>query len=250
MISFFITIVIALFLIIVFFIRIIVGQVSKKWDYVLCIVLPLLCLSFFIAIFIESSLRRRHEMRDLDKMREALSFAVYANCCFPDNEVKGRTLDTLRFYQSKIADIAYNDTLLYILCGNDAEMTSRIEKTRNAIDQQIKWIERLNDIYIPKAIYNQKKESSDKIYLIRTGVKDLNVTQLAFQYSQYVEDVVCTHVEVFRDDSLVYSQSFENRDMNCYAIPHVPNSKEYVDIGFIADHDNQLEFNYIRYGRQ
>lgn len=249
MISFLITIVIALFLIIVFFIKIIVGQMSKMWDYVLCIILPLLCLSFFIAIFIESSMKRKHEIRDLDVMTEALSFNISANCCFPDNEAKERTLETLRSYQSKIAYIAYNDTLMQLLCGNDAEMTSRIEKTRYAIDLQIKWIERLNDIYMPKAIYNQKKESSDKIYLVGLSEKDLNVTQLAFKYSQHVEDIVCTHVEVFRDDSLVYSQSFENRDMNCYVIPHEPKSKEYVNIGYITSHDNQFEFNYISYGR-
>ncbi len=110
-------------------------HLSQSLDNVICIVIPIVCLLTFISIMVETTIRRNASARELEKMLSVVD----------SNSEKSNCLDSLRQYSERVRTIAYDDSLISLVVGQDTCMQKRVERTDNAITQTIKRVSSLND---------------------------------------------------------------------------------------------------------
>lgn len=250
MISFFLSILMGLLALVCLGLKMAGRKFAKSWDIAICIVVPILCLLVFVAVIVESSIRRNASIKELYAILPVVEYSLNSDRVFSTNEEKARCLDSLYVYSKRIGDLAFNDSLISIISGPDTCIQRRIEQSNNAVNQSIKWISRLNDFYTNEIYYNYKEEDKITIKLIGPGADETSVLNVAIKIVGKPENVVCTFVQVVCADDILYSQAFEvNNQTNCFNIPYSHKEGEIIELGYIVRNKETMVFKYITYGK-
>lgn len=251
MISFFITIVLSVIVLLLFVLKLCKVDFVKRVDFAICVIIPILCIVMFIALFFEISYRKRAEGRELDILNNYLVYTINNTRVFINNEDKKECIDSLKNHLILVNAIAREDSLLSIISGKDEEMTMRILQCKTAIEEHIVWINRLNNFLDSTLTYTKSFDARSNIILIGPSTDELPVLNIAFKLSGKDSEILCTHIEVVRDDTIIYERSFiYNPPINCFAIPYNKSSYDIVRIGYIGKENNENVFKYITYANK
>lgn len=173
MISFIFLLLLSLCLIGGLFMKLLRFSLSKKQNIVICIILPFLTVLMFVSMIIECNIRRGVEIKNLDKITDIVTKTLSYNKVFESNREKRQVIETLLQCKERLAEIAFQDTLITIICGSSDKMTERIIQTRQALNSQITRIGRLNDyLDIPYSI--DSIEIYDNIHIHEPIITKLN----------------------------------------------------------------------------
>ena len=224
-------------------------HLSRSWDIAICIVIPIVCLLTFLAIVVETSIRRNTNARELEKLLSVVELSLNSDRVFTSNCEKKQCLDSLRQYSERVISIAYDDSLISIVTGQDTCMQRRIVRTGNAVSQSIKWISRLNNICDENIEFTQKEVDDLNIKLIGPGSNKTKVINIAFQIINPQEHAICAYVQVVTPEGKQYSQAFElNSNTNCFNIP-TAGENDKIELGYICQFNNLKIFKYITYAK-
>lgn len=248
MISFYLTVILALLLFVGLIIKLCNVKLAKSANRFICLILPLLCIAMFIALMFESSFKRKAQLRELDSMLSIVKNGINSNRVFESDEEKLRCLDSLLWQKQILSKIAFEDSLVSIISSHDTLIENRIRQTDNAISQQIKRIERLNDFYNSELKIDTVIQDHGTIELIEPVTDRLTTWNFAFKCNRSVENIVCTYVLILSKDSIIYQKAFVyNEKINCFVVPHKPDSEEIIRAGYIIKNNNINEFRYTTY---
>ena len=120
----------------------------------------------------------------MEKLLSVVELSYNSNRVFPSNDEKANCLDSLRQYSKRVSSIAYDDSLISIVAGQDTCIQRRVAQTDNAILQSIKWISRLNNLYDENIGFTQKEVDDVNIKLIGPGSDKTKVVNIAFKIRQ------------------------------------------------------------------
>lgn len=249
MISFIFAVILSVALLVAFLIRLFCTNESKKDISMSLLVLTVLTLGLFCLSFLESSLRRRIDIRNLNHLIESIQYNIKCNRVFDSNDDKRRCLDSLISCQERVKTIAFDDTVMSIILGPNQNMRSRISMCENALSQQILRVSRLND-YIEGSIeYENRIEDNFTIHLIPPITDSLAILNIAFNSSMDPDLVRASYVEVIRNDEVVYSAGFHYRlGLNCFVTPHILGDNECVRLGIITEEHGNNILRFSQYG--
>lgn len=248
MISFFLTIIVAFVLFIGLILKLCNVKMGKSVNRIVCIVLPLICISMFIAMLFESSLKRKAQLRELDSMLTIVENVINCNRVFESNEEKYKCLDSLEWQEQLLVEIAFEDSLVSIITSHDTLIENRIKMVDNVIKQQTKRIKRLNDFYNQEVHIDTSVLDLESVQLIVPVTDKLPTWNFAFNCKRNIDNIICTYVQVLSNDSVVYQNAFEIKEkINSFVAPHIPTSNESIRVGYIIKKDNINEFRYNTY---
>ena len=223
-------------------------KLSRKVDLIVCVISPLLTLAALVSMQIECGIRRRN---DVDTLKELVTIAkntLNYNRVFVSNEEKEQCIDSLLYFSEQLDKMAHQDSLITIICGESWEVKKRINEAKEVVAAQLKRINRLND-YLDTPIDVDTKRQVDNIHLLEPFPKELPTLNLIFSCRNIPDSVIAIQVSVTRSDTVVYSQQYSYSRVNSVTIPHVPNSIEQVEIGYITLKDSTNNYNYMIYGK-
>lgn len=248
MVSFYLTIILALLLFVGLIIKLCNVKLNKSANRFICLILPVLCIAMFIALMFESSFKRKAQLRELDSMISIVRNGINSNRVFESDEAKLRCLDSLLWQKQALSKIAFEDSLVSIITSHDTLIENRIRQADNAITQQIKRIERLNDFYNNEVKIQTAVLDQGTIKLIEPVTNKLTTWNFAFKCNRSVENIVCAYVQIMSKDSIIYQKAFVyNEKINCFVVPHKPESDEIIRAGYIIKNNNINEFRYTTY---
>ena len=246
MISFILLLLLSLILIGCLILKMVKIKLTRKIDTIICIVLPILTLGMFIAMFIECNARREKDIKILNNLINIVENTFNYNRVFISNDEKKQCKDSLLYYTQQLSDIAFQDSLITIIYGESQDIKLRITQAKEAVDAQLKRINRLND-YLDCPIKVDTKQQVNNIHMQEPFTKGLPTLNLIFSCRNIPDSIIALQVTVIRCDTTIYSQQYEYNPVNSVTVPHIPQSKEKVELGYIIQKDNKNIYNYIIY---
>lgn len=178
-----------------------------------------------------------------------VELSLNSNRVFTSNGEKANCLDSLRQYSERVCSIAYDDSLISLVAGQDTCIQRRVAQTDNAISQSIKWISRLNDLCDENIGFTQKEVDDVNIKLIGPGSDKTKIVNIAFKFINPQEHVICAYVQVITPVGKTYSQAFEfNTNTNCFNIP-TTGENDVIELGYICQFNDLRIFKYITYAK-
>ena len=229
-------------------IKIIKPNIRRKWDIVICVIIPILCIIMFIAFFFETSYKRRVETHELEVMLASLNYDTQDYGYLESNEAKTIYRDSLQTYLCRIDEIATEDSLLTIFVGADTDMKERISKCKKALNEKTKWIDRLNDLSDKEYSYFRSEFSPNDIELVGCTSNGKQMMNMAIKIKPSHSEIICVLLEVQRDDKQLFSQSYTIKDgINCFVIPFDSKNDNVVRLGYISE---DKIFKYINYASE
>lgn len=249
MISFIFLLLLSFFLIGGLFMKLLRLSLSKKLNIVICIILPFLTVLMFVAMLVECNIRRGVEIKNLDKITDIVTKTLLYNKVFESNIEKRQSIETLLQCRERLAEIAFQDTLITIICGSSDKMTERIIQTKQAVNSQITRIGRLND-YLDLPYSIDSIEILDKIHFHEPIITKLNTLNLIYSFPNNRDSILATQVMVSVNDTVVFSRQYEYKKVNSITIPHVHDNAEIVKVGYVTFEKNKYIFKYNIYGRE
>ena len=73
--------------------------------------------------------------------------------------------------------------------------------------------------------------------------KELSTLNFIFSCKQELKDIQAIQVVIYRDNLIVFSKQYKPETVNSIVVPHIPNSSETIELGYIEDGT----FKYINY---
>lgn len=250
MISFFLSLVLGILVFVCLGLKMTGRRFSRTMDIVLCVSIPISCILVFIAVVVESSVRRKANAIELDKLLSIVELSLNSDRVFISNTEKKGCLDSLHFFTESVSMIAYYDSLVTLIVGRDTCMQRRITQTDNAIKQSTKWISRLNDFYVDTVWFSEKEYNDTALKLIGPGSDSTSVLNIAFKAIVPQENIICSFIQISCSDTLLYNQAFEYKHgINCFNVPYTSKQDEVVKLGYIYQVNNKKVFKFITYGK-
>ena len=247
MISLLILLLLSLVLISCLIIKLIKIKLPRKIDLIICVVLPTLTLSMFIAMFIECNIRRDKDIKILNELITIVENTHNYNRVFVSNEEKRLYTDSLLHYKEQLNKIAAQDSLITIISGNSQNIKTNINQAKELINAQLRHLTRLNN-FIDTSLHIDSKQIVNNIHLQEPYTKSLQKLNLIFSCKNTPNTVVAIQATVIIEDTIVYSRQYEYNRINSITIPHVPGAKERVELGYITFENNKYNYKYIVYG--
>ena len=248
MISIILLLLFSLFMIGCLILKLVKVKLSRRADIVVCVVSPLLALVSLVSMQIECSIRRKNDINTLEELVDIAKNTLSYNRVFRSNEEKKLCIDSLLLFNEQLDEIAHQDSLITIICGESLDVKTRIFEAREMVAAQLKRINRLND-FLDAPISIDSKRQVNNIHLQESFTKELPTMNLIFSCRNIPDSVVALQVTVMRFDTIVYSQQYSYNRVNSVTIPHDPNSMEKVEIGYITLKDSINNYNYMIYGK-
>ena len=248
MISIILLLLFSLFMIGCLILKLVKVKLSRRADIVVCVVSPLLALASLVSMQIECSIRRKNDINTLEELVDIAKNTLSYNRVFRSNEEKKLCIDSLLLFNEQLDEIAHQDSLITIFCGESLDVKTRIFEAREMVAAQLKRINRLND-FLDAPISVDSKRQVNNIHLQESFTKELPTMNLIFSCRDIPDSVVAIQVTVMRFDTIVYSRQYSYNRVNSVTIPHDPNSMEQVEIGYITLKDSINNYNYIIYGK-
>lgn len=131
-------------------------SISKKWNILICVVLPILIIMLFVVVFYMSYARRKGDIHTLDHLLSAVHLSVGGNRVFSTEKEKIVYMDSLKMQMNQIDKIALNDKLISFFIGENKGMVSRMEEAQEILKNQYKRCNRLNSLLAENTIYQRK----------------------------------------------------------------------------------------------
>lgn len=243
MISFTFLLLLSLLLIVGLFIKLLKITLSRYQNIIICIVLPLLTISMFLAMLIECNYRRNTDIRTLDKITDIVTKTLTYNKVFKSNKEKEQSLEILSQYKERIDEIAFQDTLITIICGRSDNTTKRILQAKHAVSSQMIRIERLND-YLETQYHIDSIKLSNNIHIQEPKLSKSNALNLVFSFPNIKDSILATMIMVSTNDSVIFNKQYKYKRINSITIPHIPNNKEMIKVGYVTIQNNKYFYNY------
>lgn len=251
MISFFISLVLGVLVLVCLGLKMTGRRFSKTMDIALCVIIPVICVLVFIAIVVESSVRRKANAIELNQLLSVVEISLNSDRVFTSNAEKKGCIDSLHIFSEFVNTIAFNDSLITLIAGRDTCMQRRIAQTNNAIGQSEKWLSRLNDLYIEDVLFSKKEYNDTALKLIGPGSDNTSVVNIAFKVIESEANIICSYVQVTCSDMVLFNQAFEyNPEINCFNIPFTNKNGEMIELGYVYQDNDNMKFKYITYGKK
>ena len=224
---------------------------TGRIDRIVSLIMPLICLLLFLCIFLFNASKRKADNRELGILLSTILDTKLSNRVYNSNEDKCKQVEYLNKLLSKVDSIADDNIIVSFISGKSLETENKIIKTKEIIQNNLKWLNRLNDFYCDSIKYDVKKESINTIRLIEPPTDSLQVLNLAFTYTMPIDSVICTYVEILHDDEIIYKRAFINKSkVNCFNLPNFSEHNVRLALGYIKQENSKFVFNYINYGRK
>lgn len=247
MISFIILLILSFVLIFCLILKIVKIKLPRKIDIAICVVLPFLTVSVFIAMLIECNVRRQKDIKTLNALITIVDNAFSYNRVFGSNEEKRLCRDSLLYYKKELSNISLQDSLITILYGESQDMNTRVNQAKGLVTEQIKRLNRLND-FIDSPFKIDTKHKVDNIHLRESFTTEQPRLNLIFSCRNVQDSVVAIQVTVLRSDTVFYSRQYEYNRVNSVTVPYIPDANEKIELGYITQKGNINNYNYIIYG--
>lgn len=248
MISLILLLLFSLFILGCLILKLVKVKLSRRADVVVCVVSPLLALAALISMQVECSVRRKNDFRTLEELVTIAKSTLSYSRVFRSNEEKKVCIDSLLLFNEQLNEIAHQDSLITIICGESQDVKTRIMEAREMVTAQLKRITRLND-FLDSPINIDFKQQVNNIHLQEPFTKELPTLNLVFSCRNIPDSVVAIQVTVMGLDTVVYSQQYNYSRVNSVTIPYNPSLIEEIEIGYITLKDSTNKYNYMIYGK-
>jgi hypothetical protein len=193
-------------------------------------------ITYLLGSYIVRDFKRVREIIDtLDKISYITKYSSNTGLFYTDSE-KLTYLDSLKYYDSVL-------DLLGEVSSSDL-IKDEISRTKKLISDQTLRVSRLNDFLVDPVEFSNKYEIEEDIHYQEPYTKDLSTLNFIFTCNQKnLSDISAIQVFLYKDDSVIYSKQYKPEKINSIVVPHIPNSSEVIELGYIK----KDTFNYIKY---
>lgn len=210
-------------------------NIMKK-NYLIIFLVVLAIITYLLGSYVVRDFKRVSEnIYTLDKITYYAKYSSNPGLFYTDSE-KLTYLDSLKYYDSVLdlfSEISSSDLI-----------KDEISRTKNLISNQILRVSRLNDFLVDPVEFSNKYEIEEDIHYQEPYTKDLSTLNFIFTCKQgNLSDILAIQVFLYREDSVVYSKQYKPKNINSIVVPHIPNSSEVIELGYIK----KDTFNYIKY---
>jgi hypothetical protein len=207
-----------------------------KKSYLIIFLVVLSIIAYLLGSYLVHGFKRVRETIDtLDKITYIAKYSSNPGLFYTDSE-KLTYLDSLKYYDS-ILD------LLSEVSSSDL-IEDKISRTKKLINNQTLRVSRLNDFLVDPVEFSNKYEIEEDIHYQEPYTKDLSTLNFIFTCKQEnLSDILAIQVFLYREDSVVYSKQYKPKNINSIVVPHIPNSSEVIELGYIE----KDIFKYLKY---
>lgn len=251
MISIFLIFIISVIILGCLLIKLFSKNLAPKYDRIVSFLTPAFCFTLFFVVLFFNGQKRKADNKELSILLESLLDTKLSNRVYASNNEKYVQINYLKTLLTKVDSIENDLTFVSFICGKSNEIENKVDTTKKVIQNNIKWLNRLNDFYSDSIGYDVKRQNFKTMRLIEPPTDSLPVLNMAFKYIIPIDSIVCTYVEILHNDYIVYAKAFKNNGkINCFNLPNSLKNNVRLELGYIKREGGKLVFNYIDYGRE
>lgn len=221
-------------------------SISKKWNILICVVLPILIIMLFVVVFYMSYARRKGDIHTLDHLLSAVHLSAGGNRVFSTEKEKIVYMDSLKMQMNQIDKIALNDKLISFFIGENKGMVSRMEEAQEILRNQYKRCGYLNSLLVENTIC-QKEIFMPKLFkVISQEYQELPTRNIAFKLKIHVDSIESVQVQIVKNKEILFRKSYKYNDdkLNAFVLPNVQSDSLEVKLGIIKNIDGIKTFIY------
>lgn len=247
-----ITILLVLLLFLTLFISFIaklkIKHMSKKWNVLICVSIPILIIVVFIVVFFMSYTRRKEDIHTLDHLLSAVQLSFNGNRLFSTENEKDLYVDSLQTQMKQIDKIIIDDKLISFFIGENKDMVKRMEEAQKILNDQYKRCNHLNVILLGNTIY-QKELFMPKLFrVISQEYEGLPTRNVAFKLKIPIDSIESVQVQIFKNKEILFRKSYKYKDnkLNVFVLPNVQSDSLEVKLGIVKNVDGIKTFIYTK----
>lgn len=223
-------------------------ETSKSISKMVCVVLPVVVIAFFIVLLVGNRFRRMADLQELTQLLEALEVNEGGNRMYNSEQERLSYLDTLRQYQSKVSMIAEKDSLISLFIGESSDLRERISHTQQVLSNQEKRYSRLNPLDTTTYVISSSERVDSIIHLITPDNLKLPVLNVAYVLQDMPASTKASALIILNDTDTLFCRYFEAQaGVNAFIFPNMFHQGVELRLGYITSQDGINTFHYVNY---
>lgn len=221
---------------------------SKKWNVLICVTIPVLIIVVFIVVFFMSYTRRKEDIHTLDHLLSAVHLSTNGNRVFSTEKEKSIYMDSLKTQMEQIDKIVMNDKLISFFIGENTDIVKRMIEAQKILNDQYKKCNHLNVILAENSIY-QKELFMPKLFrVINQEYEELPTRNVAFKLKIPVDSIESVQVRISKNNKILFRKSYKYKDnkLNIFVLPNIQSDSLEVKLGIIKNIDGIKTFIYTK----
>lgn len=221
--------------------------ISKRQNRLVCLIIPLFIVAFFVCVFVGSYTRRVHDVHIIEHLLSSVKFSIDGNRVFTAENERLGYVDSLNRRIDEVKKIAEYDELVSFFIGGNQELSIRISELQKILEEQHHRCKRLNVILSSDVIFEDEQYRPLLFSVYTQNVKTLSVKNIAFKLKYDVDSIQTVGIQVCRAERVLFSQSYNyNKNLNCFVLPNISSDSLYIKMGVITKKNGKKVWIYTK----
>ena len=222
-------------------------NISRRYNILICIVVPMMIAVFFLCILGGSYARRLHDVHILEHLLSSVKISIYGNRVFATESERLAYIDSLNHKIDEVKEIEEYDKMISFILGRNQDLSIRINELQRILEEQRRRCNRLNVILQNDIKY--KKEMCRPQYFIvySQKCKSLPIQNIAFKLTDDLDSIQAVIIQVFQANRLNFVQTYQYKHkMNSFVLPNISSDSLYIKIGVVTKENGKNVWIYTK----
>lgn len=211
------------------------SNISRRYNILICIVVPMMIVVFFLCILGGSYARRLHDVHILEHLLSSVKISIYGNRVFVTESERLAYIDSLNHKIKEVKEIEEYDKMISFILGRNQDVSIRISELQRILEEQHRRCNRLNVILQNDIKYENEMCRPEFFIVYSQKCKSLPIQNIAFKLTEDLDSIQVVMIKIYQANRLYFVQTYQYKHkLNSFVLPNISSDSLYLKIGVVT----------------
>lgn len=211
------------------------SNISRRYNILICIVVPMMIVVFFVCILGGSYARRLHDVHILEHLLSSVKISIYGNRVFVTESERLAYIDSLNHKIKEVKEIEEYDKMISFILGRNQDVSIRISELQRILEEQHRRCNRLNVILQNDIKYENEMCRPEFFIVYSQKCKSLPIQNIAFKLTEDLDSIQVVMIKIYQANRLYFVQTYQYKHkLNSFVLPNISSDSLYLKIGVVT----------------
>ncbi len=211
------------------------SNISRRYNILICIVVPMMIVVVFLCILGGSYARRLHDVHILEHLLSSVKISIYGNRVFATESERLAYIDSLNHKIKEVKEIEEYDKMISFILGRNQDVSIRISELQRILEEQHRRCNRLNVILQNDIKYENEMCRPEFFIVYSQKCKSLPIQNIAFKLTEDLDSIQVVMIKIYQANRLYFVQTYQYKHkLNSFVLPNISSDSLYLKIGVVT----------------
>lgn len=222
-------------------------NISRRYNILICIVVPMMIAVVFLCIFGGSYARRLHDIHILEHLLSSVKISIYGNRVFATESERLAYIDSLNHKIREVKEIEKYDKMISFILGRNQDLSIRISELQRILEAQHRRCNRLNVILQNDIKYENEFCRPEYFIVYTQKYKTLPIRNIAFKLTDELDSIQAVMIQIYQANRLLFVQTYQYKQkLNSFVLPNNSSDSLYIKIGVVTKEKGKNVWIYTK----